>query len=161
MEESDSTVDLGEKGYSFKEIAMRVFKEAGDNLSKEFRGGFYLSDFKEGNKVSNYVDDTRDIASNSIYVLALLLIPKFDKEMKPLFKQFEKDLRKLKDDFIKATKTKEKVVLGQTFYKPEEDKLLLEHFKIEKLDLHIILFKNLSELLGRKNYLEMGGKSFE
>jgi len=76
------------------------------------------------------------------------------------FDKFEKALGVLERDFFKGSEVEESVILGSDFYKSEKDKLLLEHFKINKLRIHIELFCRLSALLGRKKFLEMGGGTF-
>ena len=160
MDDGDGTIDLGEKGFTFKEIVMRSFREAGDVLSKEFRGGFYMAVSDKTGSKEVYIDDSREVACNTVYVLAVYLIPKFDADAKKFFEKFVGDLKKMEDKFIGLTETKEVVVLGSDYYDDDKEKLELEQFKILKLRLHLDLFKAVSELLGRKNYLEMGGGSF-
>ena len=158
--EQDGSIDLGEQGFSFKETAMRGFREACLSLSVELRGGYYL-DAGGDNSKEVYVPDTRDVACNTVFVLAVLLLPKIkiDPVSKKVWADFEENLKVLEENFIKKTVTKESVVLGADYYN-EVDRLGFEEFKINRLRLHIILFKELSELLGRKNYLEMGGGTF-
>ena len=147
------SIDLGEKGYSYKEIVMRALQRASDSLSVEFRGGYH-------NEISGYEIDTREVACGHVHVLALLLISKFDKIAEKEYNQFLKDFTNLKNVFVKTTSCKDNVVLGSDYYINEKDKFLLEEFKINKLGLHIKLFKDMSLLLGRKKFLEMGGGTF-
>ena len=147
------SIDLGEKGYSYKEIVMRALQRAGDSLSVEFRGGYH-------NEMSGYEIDSREVACSHVHVLTMLLISKFDKIAEKEYNQFLKDFSTLKNNFVKATSCKDNVVLGSDYYLSDKDKFLLEEFKINKLELHIKLFKDMSLLLGRKKFLEMGGGTF-
>lgn len=150
-----SSVELGEKGYSYKEIVMRALQRASDSLSVEFRGGYYSSD-----SGSDYIQDTREIACSHVQVLATLLISKMDKQMLKEYSDFKKDLTKLKKSFIDDSTAKESVILGSDYYKNPTDKFLLEEFKQKKLDLYIDLYEKLSLCLGRKKFLEMVGGTF-
>lgn len=60
-----SSIELGEKGFSYKEIVMRQLQRCSDALCVEFRGGYYSN--KDG---ADYIIDTREIACSHIIVLA-------------------------------------------------------------------------------------------
>jgi hypothetical protein len=150
-----SSIELGEQGFSYKEIVMRALQRASDVLSVEFRGGYY-----GGVDGVEYVIDSREVACSHVLVLAVLLLSKFDKVMEKQYKDFKVELGKLEGSFIAASVEKESVILGSDYYRSEKDKFLLEEFKIKKLKLHLQLFSDLSELLGRKKFLEMSGGSF-
>lgn len=150
-----SSIELGEKGFSYKEIVMRQLQRCSDSLCVEFRGGYYNT--VDG---SDYINDSREIACSHIIVLSRLLLSKFDPQMSKEFKQFNIDLKKIKDKFIGSTFEKETVILGSDYYKSSQDKFLLEEYKQNKLDLHLRLFEELSLFLGRKKFLEMVGGTF-
>lgn len=158
----EDSVDLGEKGVSFKEIVMRQFDKVSGLLSVELRGGFYSSvRDKEGKAREVYVVDSREVFCNGVLALAILLLPKFDKVMERFYSGFCRDLEVLRADFLKGCSVKQGIILGDVFYKSVDDRVLLEKFKEDKLRLFVGLFSEISRLLGRKRWLEMGGDVFE
>jgi len=157
----DSEIDIDVKGGSYKEVVMvhlsRVIKLA----SCEYRGGFYLTvKTKDGGEREVYIEDTRESWGNSIYALGSILVPKFDDPMKKAWKEYEESLQRITKDFLDKSSLDDEVVLGEAYYEKMDDKVLLETFKIKKLHLVKKLFIALSELLGRLNYLEVGGGTF-
>lgn len=160
MGDDDQEIDLGNEGLSFQEIALRQFSECAKCLSVELRGGyhFYSKEGDSGKEI--YVPDTREIASNSIFTFALLCLPKFNKDMKKKYDTFKGQLTKLSKKFIKDTSVEETVVLCSDHYETEPDRMLLEEFKISKLNLHIKLFADLSQFAHDKNYFGIGGGTF-
>lgn len=146
------SVDLGEKGYSYKETVLRALQRASDSLSVEFRGGYY--------RESGYEPDSREIACSHVWVLAVLLRYKFDGEACKDWKLFNSKLDGLRADFIKNSKARDSVVMGSDYYVEESDRVLLEELKFKKLALHKDLFEKMNLLLGRKKWLEMGGGTY-
>lgn len=162
MDDTDSSIDLGEKGFSFKEIVMQKFKLCGDCLSVEFRGGYYSDSVLEsGGFSSSYIPDSREVSCNSILVLTIYLLPRFDEKALKDFEDFQDFLKILNNEFYEKVNSSEQVVFCSDYYLSDEDKESLEVYKIRKLRLHVELFVSVSKLLGRKNYLEIGGAGFE
>jgi len=160
--EQSTEIDLGEEGLSFKEIALGLFKKCSEKLSVELRGGYhYYSKGVDGSGGETYVVDTREEACNCIMSYALVILPKFDKVMKESFRVFEVKLDKLKAEFIDSTSVDEEIILGLDHYETKEDMLLLETFKIKKLELFVTLFKDLSLCTARCKYFTFGGGTFE
>lgn len=153
--------EFSSKPSSFKEIVMEHLKRITQLSCVEFRGGYYNSfKTKQAEIHETYVPDSREVLSNAIYCMAQLLILKFDKEMTPAFEQFNKDRLELKRKFLDSTKSLEETeVLGEGFYNDDE-KILLEEYKIQKIVIYLDLFTELSKLLARKKYFEIGGASF-
>ncbi len=148
-------------GNSFKDILMSQLRRVTQLSSVEFRGGYYSTvPTKSGVDKEIYVQDSREVFSNAVYVLALLLKPKFDKEMEKSFGTFNTKLKDRQKEFIGKSSVEEEVILGESFYDKEEDKILLETYRNRKLKLHLSLFAEISNQLARINYMELSGDSF-
>lgn len=164
---TEDTQDYGEdvefdpKTGSFKEIALGHFNRCVKLMSVEFRGGYWtIMTSKDGTPKEVYIPDTREIYSNAVLGLTLILQPKYDKDMKEAFKEYNKSIEALKKEFTDKSSVDEDIVLGEAFYTSEKDKLLLETFKQKKLQVYLNLFSDVSLLLGRRNYLSIGGGTF-
>lgn len=162
-DDSGDTIEFSSQGgLGYREIVMMQFHKCTTNCNVEFRGGFYTIDVKrDGSEVQKYVPDSREVFSNSVYGLAILLQPKFDKKMSHKFLQCRKLLKDIQKDFMEKSIVDEEVILGSGFYEHEKDKILLEQYKNKKLEISLTLFTHLSKQLSRKGYLEMGGGTFE
>jgi hypothetical protein len=144
-------------GEGFKEIAMNQLYSCVRLSNVEFRGGFYTSiTTKEGVEKEQYTPDTRDTYCNSVYALALIVMPRFDKEMTPKWKLYVEVKEKIQEEFHTATGHKAEVVLGEIFYEDLKDKISLEVYREKNLKLHHILLKEISLLYARRNYFGMG-----
>ena len=140
---------------TFQSIILRYLNKICNLSAVEFRGGFYMQvDSKTGVK-EVYVSDTREMYCNAVECLFNMLFPHFDKDMGKAGENIEKDLKKIQDAFIKISTPEEKVILGEGFYNEEKDKIALEEYRQTKLQLFLILFRNLSSFLHRKNYLKV------
>jgi len=152
--------EFSTKPSSFKEIVMEHLKRITQLSSVEFRGGYYNSfKAKTGEIHETYVPDSREVLSNAIYCMGQLLILKFDDEVKPAIKKFNKDRVELKQKFVDSTNLDETEVLGEGYYQDKE-KILLEEYKIQKMVIYLDLFTELSKLLARRKYFEIGGATF-
>ena len=121
--------------------------------NREFRGGYTNQIItKDGMVKEEYIQDSREVYSNSVYSLALLLYPKFDDKAVEDFNTFNNKIEKNNKEFMDRTEINEGVVLPADFYK--DDNMILEEFKQKKLALYLDLFKYLSCFLKRNNYLE-------
>ncbi len=157
-EQTEGDIEFSGKPGSFKEVVMNHLTRITKLFSVELRGGYYtLTKMKTGEEKEFYVQDSREALENAIYCLALLILNKFDSQMKKHFKEFEEELVTSKEEFLKRTKSMEELeVLGEGFYTAEE-KVFLEEYKIRKMETYKGLFKQLSILLDNKNYFEIGG----
>jgi len=156
----DDDMEFSGKPSSFKEIVMEHLRRITSLSSVELRGGYYtILTTKQGEEKEVYVQDSRAALENAIYCFAQLLIPKFDDRTKKAFEKFRDDLAVLKKGFLKLTKINDNEVLGEGYYNDEEKKLL-EEYKIKKLWLYIEFFTDLSILLAKHKYFEMGGAIF-
>lgn len=161
MQEEEQIEMASGGGNNFRDVVMNQFNKVTNFSNVEFRGGFYTKvPTKDGGEKEIYVQDSREVFSNACFALALLLQPKFNKDMIEYFGEFREEKEELTKKFIEATSVKEKVVLGEAFYESEKDKILLEEYKVEKLLLHLKLFANISEELSRHGYFEMTGATF-
>ncbi|KKN58812.1 hypothetical protein LCGC14_0548180 [marine sediment metagenome] len=148
-------------GNSFKDVLMSQLRRVTQLSSVEFRGGYYTTvPTKSGQEKEVYVQDSRESFSNATYALAILLNPKFDKTMRTSFTNFNTKLKRRQKDFIDKSSVSEEVILGESFYGDEADKILLETYRNKKLRLHLSLFVELSKQLFRLNYLELSGDTF-
>ena len=156
----ETELDINIKGGSFKEIVMSHLARIALLSSCELRGGYFtITTTKTGDTKQIYIGDSREAVSNAIYFLAQALLPKFDTEMDKSFNQFNIDIEKLKKVFLTKTKMDDDEVLGEGYYQ-EEEKPILEAYKIKKLNRYRDLFTELSKFLCRKKYLEITGGSF-
>ena len=148
-------------GNSFKDIVMLQLRKVAQLSCTEFRGGYYTTaPTKSGQEKEIYVQDTREVYSNATYALALLLKPKFDEEMETAFKTFNDKLKARQKNFMDKSSIDEEVILGESFYEEQADKILLETYRNRKLKLHLSLFAELSKQLARSNYMELGGGTY-
>lgn len=161
MPDLGEDVEFDPKAGTFKELVMLHFHNCIKFMSVEFRGGYYtMVPTKDGQDKEIYIPDTREIFCNAILSLSLVLLPKYDKEMKEKFTKYDIDNGENKKEFIDISEPEETIILGDSFYTAKKDKLALETYKQQKLQIHIELFRSCSELLGRKNYLSIGGEIF-
>lgn len=163
----EKVVDYGEdvefdpKATTYKEIVMLHYNRCIKFIGVEFRGGYYtIVPTKDGQDKEVYIPDTREIFSNAIKGLAIMLRPRFDKKMQEAWDKYKEDLQKIKKEFIDASTPDEQIILGDSFYETPQDKLLLETYKQKKLDIYLELFCDCCDLLGRKNYLTIGAAIF-
>ena len=159
-ENSDDDAVMFSKTSSFKEITMMHLTRITKLSSCELRGGYYYTfTTKSGEEKEYYVEDSREALENSIYCLAQLTISRFTKDMAKTFKEFEEERETLKQVFLDKTSLTETEVLGESYYE-DKDKILLEEYKIKKLNLYKNLFTELVKMLAAKNYLEVGEEMF-
>lgn len=150
----------GSKG-GFKEIVMRQMYKVTMNGNVEFRGGYTaIRIAKNGQEIEIYVPDTRETFCNGVLILAYLLKPKFTEDMKIAFKKYVKKIKTITNEFTSASTVDEKVILGDSYYTEERDKILLETYRNKKLRIHLFLYQKISQLLKDLNYLEIGGETF-
>ncbi len=108
---------------SFQQICLQHYKRILEIATKEFTGGYwnYITMGTVTNK--NYETDKKKEFCQSVEILADALFPHFDKEMKEIYEEFEKE-------------------------ETQEDK------KEDLLKKNKILFRELSRLLHRLDYLK-------
>ena len=151
----------GGKSSTYKEIIMSQLGRIAQLSSKELRGGYFtITTTKIGAEKEIYVEETRSAVQNAIYCLAILLTNKYDKDMKKAFDVFETEIQEQKIAFLKTTALNDNEILGEGFYEETKDKIRLEELKISRLRIYQRLFKELCLMLGRFNFLEIGGTTF-
>lgn len=151
----DDEVSIGAS--SFKEIILKHQSRITLLYSKELRGGYYtMVTNRKGETKEAYVEDTREALSNAILCLTQLLILKFDGEMNKAIDEFNKEVSDIEKEFLESSSIEEDVVLGESFY-GDDDKILLERYKIKKLALYQGLFTEICKLLLRLKYFEISG----
>lgn len=112
---------------SFQQICLQHYKRILEIATKEFTGG-YWNHVIIGNVVNkNYETDKKKEFCQSVEIMADALYPHFDDKMEKTYEEYEKKIRN--DD--------EKEVSSN-----------------EKLELNKKLFRNLSKLLYRLDYLK-------
>jgi hypothetical protein len=121
-------------GFGFKNILMRHLERITRSSAVEFRGGYEeRKAIPIGNTImeqQTYVPDSREVYCNSVQMLADLLYPRYDDDIK----------------------TKEKEIITKIEELDEND----SDYKYEKLKLIKKLFRELSCFLYREKYLEVG-----
>lgn len=161
MQEEDTIEMVSGGGNNFRDVVMNQFNKVTSFSNVEFRGGFYTKvPTKEGGEKEIYVQDSREVFSNACFALALILQPKFNKGMIEHFEEFRDTKDKITEECIKATSVEENVILGDSFYESQEDKIIIEEYKTKKLLLHLKLFANISQELSRHGYFEMRGETY-
>lgn len=137
---------------SFPLIAIEQFERLILSHNVEFRGGFYIeSKSIDGGSKELYVPDTREVFCNTCKALAIVIEPKFDKDMREKYGKIKEKLKELTKEFIKATKADETIVLGESFY-VESDKILLEQYNNMKVEIYQELFEALSSEFSKRRY---------
>lgn len=151
--ENDDEVQISkDDGLKYEDIVIWQLRRMTVLSNVEFRGGFYTTvPSKDGEEKEIYVQDTREVFSNGVYALALLLKPFFKNNMKKVFKRFNEQLQELTQEFIEKSSVDEEVVLGEAFYDNENDKILLETYKNKKLKLYLVLFSHLANMFKKGN----------
>jgi len=150
---------------TFRDIVLQHLRKITQLASVEFRGGYWevreTPVFSGGatltikNRV--YVPDTRECYSNAVEVLADLLAPYFDEEMRKAEEEAVKALEKaLKSStvLVEPTRVDEfgESEKGRVF-RNEAGKVL---FRDERVKVCRRLFRALCSFLYRKKYLDMG-----
>jgi len=138
---------------NFPLLAIEQFERIILAHNVEFRGGFYTEmNTKEGDSKEVYVPDTREVFCNTCRALAILVEPKFSKEIKEKYEVIKTKLIELTDSFIESSSAKETIVLGESFYDKQEDKILLEEYNNKKVEIYRELFEALSLEFSRHAY---------
>jgi len=154
-------IEFDPKAGTYKEIVMIHFNRCMKSMSVEFRGGYYtIISTRDGTDKQIYIPDTREIYNNTVLALAMVLTPRYDDDMQAAYDKHDNDMLAIKKEFIEASSPDESIILGDGFYDNDDDRLLLEEYKQKKNALHLKLFYECSKLLGRKNYLTIGGMTF-
>ena len=141
----------GGEGISYRELVLAHLKKVSESSFCEFRGGYFtIIKSKEGER-EVYIPDTREIYCNAVYSIALFIQPRFNKNMKHKFKLFKMKMKKLETEFMKNSSPDETIILNESFYPEERDKIMLEELKNKKRLLHTqllaILIKHLEHPL--------------
>lgn len=137
----------------FPLLAVEQFERVLMAHNVEFRGGFYMnSSTPSGETREVYVPDTREVFCNTCEALSILVSPAFSKVMKEKWINIKEKLKELEKKFLDATSVHEDVVLGESFYEKEEDKILLEEYNNMKVQIYRELFQALSNEFSIKRY---------
>ena len=138
---------------SFPLLAMEQFERLILAHNVEFRGGFYTQlEGKDGETKEIWVPDTREVFCNTCLALAILIHPKFGKEIQTKYDAIKLKLVDLTKAFLKATSVDESIVLGESFYNKIEDKIFLEEYKNTKVEIYQELFEALCLEFSRHKY---------
>lgn len=135
----DAETDFrGGQGNSIKEIVMTHISRIGNICTKEFKKGYWEKrPVKVGDAIhiiEKYQEDTRDAYVNAVDFLHDVLLARFDKEATTNINLIELEIESL----VKDVKVDE------------------ETFKNNRLKLRRKIFRELSLLLQRLNYLDTG-----
>lgn len=148
-------------GMTIKELFMNQLSKVVNFCNVEFRGGYYqIITTKTGEEKEHYVPDTREVFCNSLYALAILAIPQIP-ETEEVFEEYRKKLKIIKDEFLQASSYDEEVILGDSFYESQQDKILLDTYKNKRLNLTLSLFLKISKLIADSDFLKPKGGNFD
>lgn len=143
---------------SFAMLALEQFERLILFSNVEFRGGFYMiAQDSKGMAKEIYVPDSRDVFCNCCFSLALLMKPKFTKPMEAAYASIIEKLNAIKKDFIDKSSEDEDVILGESFYDNEKDKILLEQYKQKRLNIFLRLYSEISLEMQRHKYFQLIG----
>lgn len=131
-------------------LAMEQFERLILAHNVEFRGGFYMqSTGINGETRELYVQDTREVFCNTCRALATLIEYSMIKGTKEKYAAYLEELDEITKEFIEKSSVSESIVLGETFYEKEEDKILLEEYNNKKL----MIWQKVFELISREYHL--------
>jgi len=144
----------GKEGISFKDIILNHLKRISEFSSVEFRGGYWEErrmHLGGGNFQTErtYVSDSREIYTNAVDVLADLLYPHFDREMKKVEESLLEKWRVWTD-----AHSDEKGFISDEKGNITKDSVQIS--RAEKRENRKSLFRELCCFLYRKKYLDMG-----
>ena len=138
---------------SFRDIVLQQVKRVTNVAAVEFHGGFYETKPHPNPNVNTvlktYVADSREIFCNSVEILADLLFPYFDDDMKT----DEEAAAKERDAAYKKRTVINKVGDGEYEYKYEDSKI---NWLVDRVEIDRLLFRALCAFLYRIKYLELG-----
>lgn len=128
----------GKYGLTFKQILLQQINRAVINGSVEMMGGFWQ---ESGNNpvTRTYVQNSRDVYSNSVRMLRACLLGYFDKEMKNADDKLQQEFEESYDEYSKNQE------------KGKDAKYQWMEYKVE---WHIRLFEELIMLSKRLNFFE-------
>lgn len=164
FEDADAySVGYNKDKITFRDIILQHVRKITTLASVEFRGG-YWEVRPNPNPMSNvdvriYIPDSREVYSNAIEVLADLLTPYFDNEMKEAEKKaIEEDTKAFENNTISKQPEREDK-------NPEESEQYERRFgdienrisyRSQRVKINRRLFRAISCFLYRKRYLELG-----
>lgn len=137
----------------FRNIVIEQWERAILAYNVEFRGGFYTNtQTPNGETKEIYVPDTREVFCNSIEATAIIILPRMKEKCLEAYNKVQEELEQLEKNFLDATTADENIVLGESFYEKEEDKILLEEYKNTRVKIYVKLFKALSDEITTRRY---------
>jgi len=128
----------GKFGLTFKQIVLMHIDRCVRNGSVEWHGG-YWNETGNNPTIRTYIQNSRDVYSNSIKILRALLLGYFDKKA-------EEEDKKLQEEITNKLKEYEK--------KEEKNKEIRYEWYNFKVQWHIRLFEQLVMLSKRLNFFE-------
>lgn len=141
------------KEITFASIVLNYLNRIGILFACEFRGGYYKAVETKKGHTEIYVEDTRETLCNAIHFLYTLLSPHFDDTMLEASKIFDKKIKENQINFINKSSPEEEIILGDSFYENDKDRIYLESYKQTKLSLYLKVFAYLSAFLKRNHYM--------
>jgi hypothetical protein len=128
----------GKFGLTFKQIVLQHINRCVVNGSVEWHGG-YWNETGSNPTIRTYVQNSRDVYSNSVKMLRALLLGYFDKQIKEADKQLEEEFEKERSEYEKLE---------------DKGKDIKYEFYSFKVNWHIKLFEQLIMLSKRLNFFE-------
>jgi len=126
-------------GLNFKQIVLMHINRCVVNGSVEWHGGYWQERFQQHWTEKYYVQNSREVFSNSIKILRALLLGYFDKKMEEKDKKLQE---KYNEEYEKYSKEKEKT------------KELKQEWNSFSVEWHTKLFEELIMLSKRLNFFE-------
>lgn len=160
--QEEDSVDFGDSQEDFKSVMMRQLSRVCELGSKEMRGGYFTKVLtKSGEEKEVYNEDARESFGAGVLTLSHLLV---DQGKTGLLKEgltnYKNSCDELKKHFIEKTSVEEKEILSEKFYIKPKDKILLEEYRIKKLEINRELLIVLCAVLGKKGLMMTGGKRY-
>ena|SRR3989344_1089338 len=129
----------GKFGLTFKQIVLMHINRCVVNGSVEWHGGYWQEKTQANWTDKYYVQNSRDVYSNSVKMLRALLIGYFDKLMKEADKTLQEEFAKKENEYNELDK--------------KGSDIKYEWYKY-KVEWHIKLFEQLIMLSKRLNFFE-------
>jgi hypothetical protein len=166
---SDTSFSFDGDPFSPRVIIITQYKRCLASGCVEFKGGYWQTKvIKSENGIhlteKVYISDTREIYCNTIMQLYNCAFPHFDyddEETEDVKKRVSdkclkiiEDIEQLEQNAVEKTSSDDSAILSSEFYTSEEDKWVLENYKVLNLRLHVKMLRVLSRWLKDEDYLD-------
>ena len=149
LEDDMGQMELGNNAkLSFQDVKILLWQRIMMLTQTELRGGYYEKTYlSSGDTLQKYIKDERQIWQNSVRLFTKMIFYTLKKEHKDHYRQIEKKLNELKQEFMNKTKVNETVILSEAYYEDIQEKIALETLKVQTQELYEDWFEILSSIV--------------